>query len=46
LKLAQKRVGNKLEHKHIGNNFLNRAPMAQQLKERIDKWKYRKLKIF
>jgi uncharacterized protein (DUF736 family) len=33
LKLVQKRVGNTLEHIGIGKNFLNRTPMAQQLKE-------------
>jgi hypothetical protein len=30
----------------IGNDFLNRTQMAQQLKERIDKWDYMKLKSF
>jgi hypothetical protein len=30
----------------IGNNFLNRTQMAQQLGERIDKWDYMKLKRF
>jgi hypothetical protein len=29
-----------------GNNFLNRAPTAQQLRERIDKRDYIKLKSF
>jgi hypothetical protein len=31
---------------HIGNNFLNRAPIAQQLSERIDEWYCMKLKSF
>jgi hypothetical protein len=30
----------------ISNNFLNRTPIAQQLRERMDKWDYMKLKIF
>jgi hypothetical protein len=30
----------------IGNNFLSRTQMAQQLKERINKWDYRKLSNF
>jgi hypothetical protein len=38
LKLVQERVGNMLEHigignKGIGNNFLNRTPMTQQLRK-------------
>jgi hypothetical protein len=38
LKLVQERVGNTLELIGIGNDFLNRAQMAQQLRERTDKW--------
>jgi hypothetical protein len=30
----------------IGNDFLNRIQMVQQLRERIDKWDYMKLKSF
>jgi hypothetical protein len=44
LKLLKERVGNTQEQIGLGNNFLNRTPMAQQL--RIDKWDYMKLKIF
>jgi uncharacterized protein YPO0396 len=44
LKLLQKTVGKTLEHIDIGNTFLTRTPMAQQLRERIDKSDYRKLK--
>jgi hypothetical protein len=29
-----------------GNDFLNRTQMAQQLRERIDKWDYIKLESF
>jgi hypothetical protein len=46
LKLVQERAGNTLELIGIGNNFLNRTQMAQQLRERIDKWDYKKLKSF
>jgi hypothetical protein len=40
---VQERVGNTLEHIEIRNNFLDRTPVAQQLRERIDKWNYKKL---
>jgi hypothetical protein len=46
LKLVQQRVENTMEHIGIGNNFLNKTPMAQQLRERMDKWGYMKLKSF
>jgi hypothetical protein len=46
LKLVQKRAGNTLEAIGIGKNFLNRTPAAQQLRERMDKWDYIKLKSF
>jgi hypothetical protein len=35
-----------LEHIGIGNDFLNRIPMAQKLRESIDKWDCMKLKSF
>jgi hypothetical protein len=44
--LVQKRVGNTLELIGIGKDFLNRTPAAQQLKERMDKWDFIKLKSF
>jgi hypothetical protein len=37
LKRVQERIGNSLDLTGIGNNFLTRTPMAQQLRERIDK---------
>jgi hypothetical protein len=37
LKLLQERIGNTLEHTGIGNNFL---------RERVDKWDYKKIKSF
>jgi hypothetical protein len=36
LKQLQEVVGNTLEHICIGNNFLNRTPLAQQLRERMN----------
>jgi mitochondrial fission protein ELM1 len=46
LQLAQERAGNTLEAIGIGKGFLNRTPTAQQLRERIYKWDYMKLKSF
>jgi hypothetical protein len=40
LKLVQERARNTLELTGIGNDFPNRTQMAQQLRERIDKWDY------
>jgi hypothetical protein len=36
--------GNTLELISIGNDFLNRTQMVEQLRGRIDKWYYMKLK--
>jgi hypothetical protein len=44
LKLVQERAGNTLEVVGIGRDFLNRTPAAQQLKERMEKWDFIKLK--
>jgi hypothetical protein len=44
LKLVQERVGNILEAVGIGKDFLSRTQAAQQLRKRIDKWDYGKLK--
>jgi hypothetical protein len=41
---VQERVVNTLELIGIGNDFLDKLQMAQQLRERIDKWDYMKLK--
>jgi hypothetical protein len=46
LKLVQERAGNTLEVIGIGKDFLNRAPVAQQLRRRMDKWDFIKLKSF
>jgi hypothetical protein len=46
IQLAQERVGNTLEAIGIGEDFLSRTPAAQQLRKRMDKWDYMKLKSF
>jgi hypothetical protein len=46
LKLIQERAENTLETIDIGNDFLSRIQLAQQLRDRIDKWDYMKLKSF
>jgi hypothetical protein len=46
LKQVQERAANTLELLGIGNDFLSTTQMAQQLRERIDKWDYMKLKSF
>jgi hypothetical protein len=35
-----------MEHIGISNNFMNRTPIAQKLRGRIDKWCCIKLKSF
>jgi hypothetical protein len=46
LKLVYERAGNTLEVIGIGKDILNRTPAAQQLRDRMDKWDYMKLKSF
>jgi hypothetical protein len=46
LRLGQERAGNTLEAVGIGKDFLSRTQEAQNLRERIDKWNYMKLKSF
>jgi hypothetical protein len=46
LKLVQERAGNTLELIGIGKDFFNRTPAAQQLRERMNKWDFIKLKSF
>jgi hypothetical protein len=46
LKLVQERAVNTLEAIGIGKDFLSRTPAAQQLRERMNKWDYMKLKSF
>jgi hypothetical protein len=46
LKLVQERAGNTMEVIGIGKDFLNRTPASQQLRERMDKLDFKKLKKF
>jgi hypothetical protein len=46
MKLVQKRAWNTLEAMGIVKDFLNRTPAVQQLRERMEKWDYMKLKSF
>jgi hypothetical protein len=46
LKLVEERAGNTLEAIGIGKDFFNRTLAAQQLRERMHKWDYMKLKSF
>jgi hypothetical protein len=46
LEWVQERAGDTLEAIDIGKDFLSRTPAAQQLRERMDKWDYVKLKSF
>jgi hypothetical protein len=43
-KLLQEEAGNTLEQIGIGKDFLNRTLAAQQLRERMNKWDFIKLK--
>jgi hypothetical protein len=44
--LVKEKMGKNLEHICMGRNFLNRTPMAQALRTRIDKCDLMKLKSF
>jgi hypothetical protein len=46
MKTVQERAGNTLETIGIGKDFLSRTQLVQQLRERINKWDYMKLKCF
>jgi hypothetical protein len=46
LKLAQETAGNTLAAIGIGKDFLSRTQVAQQLRERTNKWDYMKLNSF
>jgi hypothetical protein len=46
LKLVQEKAGNTLEVIGTGKVFLNRTLAAQQLREKMDKWDFIKLKSF
>jgi hypothetical protein len=44
--LVQKRAGSTLAVIGTDKDFLNRTPAVQQLRERMDKWDFIKLKSF
>ena len=46
LKLLEEKVGKSLEHIGTGKFFLDRTPMAYDLRSRIDKWDLMKLQSF
>jgi hypothetical protein len=46
LNLVQERPGDTLEAIGIGKDFLSRTQVAQQLRQKMDKWDYMKLKSF
>jgi hypothetical protein len=43
LDVIEETVRNSLEHIGIGENFLNKTPMAQALRSTFDKWNLMKL---
>jgi hypothetical protein len=43
---VQEKARNTLETVGIGKDFISRTPSAQQLRQRMYKWDYRKLKSF
>jgi hypothetical protein len=44
LQLVHKRAGNTPQAIDIGKDFPSRTPVAQQLRERMDKWDYMEFK--
>ena len=46
LNLTEEKVGSTLEHIGTGDHFLNITPIAQTLRETINKWDLLKLKSF
>jgi hypothetical protein len=46
LKLVKENIGKILEDIGIGNYFLNQTPIAQEIRARVDKWDFIKLKSF
>jgi hypothetical protein len=46
LQIVHESTGNTVEAIGTGKDFLRRTPAAQQLRERIGKWDYMKLKSF
>jgi hypothetical protein len=46
LNLVEEKMGKSLELIGTGRNFLNKTPMIQALRARIDKWELMKLESF
>jgi hypothetical protein len=46
VRLVQEKSGDTLEAIGIRKDFLSRTQVAQQLRERVDKWDYMKLNSF
>jgi hypothetical protein len=46
LKLGQEKARNTLEAIAIGKDFLSKTQIAQQIRDRINKWDYMKYKSF
>jgi hypothetical protein len=46
LKLIEKKMGNSLKYMVTGENFLNRTPIANAIRSRIEKWDLIKLQSF
>ena len=46
LNLVEEKMGKSLELIGTGRNFLNKTPMTQALRSRIDKWELMKLESF
>jgi hypothetical protein len=43
---VQERAGNTLKAIGIGKDIFSRTPAAQQIREKVGKWDYMKIKIF
>ena len=46
LKLLEEKIGKTLEQLGVGENFLNKTPMARALRSKIDKWDLMRLQSF
>ena len=46
LNLTEEKVGSTLEHIGTGDHFLNKTPVAQTLRETINKWDLLELRSF
>jgi hypothetical protein len=46
LSIKEQKVGNSLKLVDTGDNFLNRTPVAQALRSRINEWNLMKMKSF